>query len=76
MKGRNLSVFRLGSRQLLGDEGGWMGKLGCKILWSTWMVQEVVLEAQCMILCSPGSAPSSAPQQGVSRATGLPGEHE
>lgn len=26
LEGRNLSAFRLGSRQLLGDEGGWIGK--------------------------------------------------
>lgn len=60
LEGRNLSVLRLGSRQLLGDEGGWIGKLRWKMLWSTWMLQEVVLEAQYMILCSPGSA--SPPQ--------------
>lgn len=74
---RNMSVFRLGSRQLLGDEGVWIGKLRYKILWSTWMLQEVVLEAQYMILCSPGSTSlPSAPQQGDSRSTGLRGEHE
>lgn len=62
LQGRNLSAFRLGSRQFSGDEGGWTQKLGCKILWSTWMLQEAVLEAQDMILCSPGSAsPPSAP---------------
>lgn len=38
LEGRNLSVFRLGSRKLLGDEGGWIGKLSYKILWSTWML--------------------------------------
>lgn len=77
LEGRSLSLFRLGYSQLLGDEGGWIGKLRCKILWSTWTLQKAVLEAQHMILCSPGSAsPPSAPQQGVSRPTGLPGEHE
>lgn len=63
-EGRNLSVSRLGSRQLLGDEGGWVGKLRCKVLWSTWMLQEGVLQVQYMILCFPDSASSpSAPQQ-------------
>lgn len=61
--GKESVCLQAGIQATLGDEGGWIGKLRCKVLWSTRMLQEGVLEAQYMILGSPGSASSpSAPQ--------------